>query len=160
MTEPDLTPQLRDQFVEHLITDGGDDHLAAHIRAGGTTRTYIDEWLTARSAAARARQITPETAQRILDLPAEREGQGSTIRTYLTDLLAAFWNGNATPHMGMHGSSDWKYDIYEALLAAGLIGVWRDGYGVGYRPDGTKHSEDEQAADRLVTAAIRALGHT
>jgi hypothetical protein len=39
----------------------------------------------------------------------------------------------------------------------GLIPGWCDGYGVGYRLDGSGHPEDQKLADTLLAAAARAL---
>lgn len=72
--------------------------------------------------------------------------QGSTVRLYLAELLAALWMGSASAKYGMTGESDWQFDIYEPMREAGLIPQWRDGYG----PEG----EVRQAADRLICAAI------
>lgn len=153
MTE--LDDATKEAFLHHLLTDGG-PALDAHIHAGGTTTSYLTRW--AIDHAARNLHITPELAQRILALPVRRDGDNCTVRTYLLALLAQVWTDTAT--YGICGNSDWRYDIYESLLEAGLIVSWRDGYGLGYRPDGTEHPEDRKAADRLVAAAIAALGGT
>jgi hypothetical protein len=149
-----LDPALAGAFADHLL-DGGLDQLDAHIRAGGDGASYITGWVEARDQAARDLAVTPELAQRILALPARRDGEGYTVREFLLTLLTQVWDGNA--NYGLCGNSDWRYAIYEALLEAGVIVAWRDGYGVGYRSDGTKHPEDEAAADRLIHAAIAAL---
>jgi len=49
------------------------------------------------------------------------------------------------------------YTAFVIDAYAGLIPGWRDGYGVGYRTDGTDHPEDQARADRILDAAIRSL---
>lgn len=102
---------------------------------------------------------TPEIVAEILALttPGGRGGR-LTIRRYLVELLAALWTGDASGKYGMTGESDWRYDLYGPLLRAFLIPAWRDGYGVGYRLDGTEHPEDLRRANDLIVAAIKHLG--
>jgi hypothetical protein len=157
MIVTDLNPRLEAAFLDHL-NDGGHLLLDAHIRDGGTTGRYIAEWTAARDAAAREQEITPELAARIITLPVkEPDTPGQTVGAWLLALLTEVWNDQAD--YGMMGNSDWRYHLYETLLEARLIGAWRDGYGVGHRPDGTQHPEDRDRADQLITAAIAAL-HT
>lgn len=99
---------------------------------------------------------TPEIVAQILTLNIGRSKL--TVRGYLVKLLAALWMHKADGTYGMTGESDWRYDLYDPMRRAGLIPAWRDGYGVGYRSDGTRHSEDQQHADDLIVAAIRHLG--
>jgi hypothetical protein len=94
-----------------------------------------------------------ETAQQVLALPVEY-GEGATVRDYLAELFAAFWEGRASDKYGMTGESDWRYQLYEPLRDAGLIPGWVDGYGVGYRTETDRHIEDEKLADSLIAAAI------
>jgi hypothetical protein len=99
---------------------------------------------------------TPGQADEVLALHTR---EGMTVRTYLAELLAALWMGSADPKYGMTGESDWQYDIYVPMRDAGLIPAWEDGWGVGYRTDGSEHPEDRRHADRLICAAIlRATG--
>lgn len=142
-------------LVEHLQDDPG--AVERHIAGGGTLLGYIAEWQRARDAAAQTTEITPEIARRVLDLPVgDRWGNSdSTVRDYLIALLAEFWSGEVSH--GMAGNSDWQYDLYYPLNRAGLIPGWRDGWGVGYRTDGTENPEDQRRADKLITAAINAL---
>lgn len=100
---------------------------------------------------------------RILALPLTDKrqrwtGGDNTIRAYLVALFAEVWLFNADPKYGMVGDSDWRYDLYVPLCDAGLIPPWRDGYGLGYREDGTHHPEDQTLADGLIENAIRSLG--
>jgi hypothetical protein len=85
-------------------------------------------------------------------------GGDNTVRAYLVELLARLWTGDADAKYGMIGDSDWQYDLYEPLRDAGLIPAWLDGHGVGYRLNHTVRLEDQQRADALIWAAIRALG--
>lgn len=147
-------------FAKHLLRADGAEQLEAHIRAGGTTDTYLAAWRTQRDEAAAAVTVSPQTARQVLDLPVPRWEPDATVRDYLTALLARLWDGEADPTYGMAGNSDWRYDIYEALLTAGLIRSWKDGWGVGYRDDDQHHREDVHRADRLVFAAIEALHGT
>ena len=86
---------------------------------------------------------TPELADRVLALTTR---QGSTVRTYLTELLAGLWLGEASAKYGMTGESDWQYDLYVPMRDAGLIPAWRDGWGLD--------RQDHRGADRLICAAI------
>lgn len=162
----DWTRETRDAFQDHLadLADAGHRTVEAHIAAGGTLGTYAAGWLTARIAAAAAAHAAvladAATGARILDLPLGdgRWGTGNeTVRDYLLALLRAFWQDEATTKSGMTGGSDWRYDLYGPLAAAGLVPPWRDGYGIGYRADGTRHPGDHYRADRLIDAAIVAL---
>jgi hypothetical protein len=95
-----------------------------------------------------------QLAQQILNCPCpmpSNDAGTTTIRAYLVELLAALWNqGEQFSGKRPLGNSGWRYDLYEALGQAGLIACrqarddWNDW--------------DEQAGDRLVTLAIRALG--
>jgi len=151
----DRNPALDAAFLEGLFNENGWQRLDEHIRAAGTASGYFTRWCTARDAAAREQEITPEIAARVLALPVEDWKEGATVRSFLLQLLTEVWADQWRYDIG--GDSDWRYYVYSALLAAGLIGAWRDGYGVGYRPDGSSHPEDLTRADALVTAAIAAL---
>lgn len=146
-------------LVEHLLREpDAASKLEQYIHAGGTLAGYVEEWKQKRDEAAQAVEITPETARRVLGLPVgERWTDGATVRDYLVELLEQFWRGRADAKYGMDGSSDWQYDLYYPLSAAGLIPGWKDGYGVGYRADGSNHSEDRKRANDLIAAAIREL---
>lgn len=102
----------------------------------------------------------------VLALPLDHEDcrwhttPGATVRDYLIELLAQFWAGEADPKYGMVGGSDWQHDLYVPLRNAGLIPAWEDGWGVGRRTDGTARPEDQQHADALIAAAIRALPYS
>lgn len=144
-------------LFEHLDTKPG--ALDEHIRVGGTFNSYAAAWKQARDTAAGLTEITPALCRRVLDLPVhERWGEpGDSIRDYLVALLAAVVTGDAGNKYGITGNDDWRYDLYEPLQRDGLIPGWIDGYGVGYRTDGTNHPEDQALADRILDAAIRSL---
>ena len=93
---------------------------------------------------------TPEIVAKVLALTTEQ----GTVRDYLAELLASLWLGEADPKYGMTGESDWHYDLYGPMRDAGLIPQWRDGYGIGYRPDGSHVKEDRQRADVLIVSAM------
>lgn len=147
-----LNPVEQQALIEALSDDAGP--LEAHIAAGGTFDSYVTGWQQARNAAGQATEIGPELGRRILALPmGDRWEPGSNVRDYLGALLAAFWDGSADAKTGMTGNSDWQYDLYEALLRAGLIPGWVDGYGIAT-------PEDQLRADQLILAAINALAST
>lgn len=101
----------------------------------------------------------PERAReglRVLDLPLAADSQWSpapghpgTVADYLLELFEQFWTNDADPKYGMVGSDDWRHDLYVPLRDAGLIPTWEDGY--------TPETTDRREAERLITAAIRAL---
>jgi hypothetical protein len=107
------------------------------------------------------RTINPgdaETAHRVLGLEmCENDAKASTVRHYLIALLAKVWE-YAEDFSGKRpfGNSSWRYDLYEPLGKAGLIQVTldEDGY-IDHFPD-----SERRRADRLIAAAIRAMGAT
>jgi len=145
----------RDALMEHLQTEPG--AAEEHIRAGGSLASFVMGWKAARDAAAEAKEISAELADQVLALPVPRWDERETVRDYLLALLNALWTGQADPKYGMTGDSDWRYDLYEPMSAAGVIRGWKDGYGIGYHEDGTQHPEDRKRADQIVSAAIRRL---
>jgi hypothetical protein len=156
----DWPDELREPFLDHILADDGSAALAEHIRSGGTIAAYASQWIVARVAAAVADERSEhEAAVLALTLPVPEWG---TVRDYLVELLAALWGSpttyrEASVKYGMTGESDWRYDLYRPLSAAGLIPAWKDGYGIGYRLDGTRHPEDQARADAIILAAIRNL---
>lgn len=154
----EMTSEEHRAFFEAVADDPG--RLEEHVQAGGSVSSFLEAWRVERDAAAAARQIDPRVIQAFLAAPVYAGATGgriSTVRGYLVELLAKFWTGEATGKYGMTGESDWKYDLYAVLYQQGLIPGWRDGYGVGYRTDGSEHPEDRERADELVVAAIRTL---
>lgn len=93
------------------------------------------------------------TPQQILDTPMEsNDAEATTIRGYLVELLHSVW----TEREGFSGkrpfgNSGWSWDLYAALVAAGHVKGKTDA-------DGYLEDVDERTADRLVSAAIKALG--
>ena len=87
-------------------------------------------------------------------LPPNNDAGVENIRGYLVALLAKLWH-EQDEFSGKRpfGNSDWSYDLYAALLSAGIV----DG---SIDSDGYIDEVDEQAADELIRAAIRALGET
>lgn len=86
---------------------------------------------------------------------------GATVQDYLLALLTHLVvdrTGDNVSEYGMVGESDWQYDLYRPLAAAGLVPAWEDGWGLGHRPgDRVHHPEDARTADQLITDAIAAL---
>lgn len=156
----DWPDEQREALLGHILAEEGSAALAEHIRQGGTVAAYASQWIVARVAAAEADDRSErEAAALALTLPIQGWG---TVRNYLVELLAALWGSptayrEANSHYGMTGESDWRYDIYRPLAAAGLIPAWKDGYGIGYRLDDTRHPEDRDRADAIILATIRLL---
>lgn len=89
----------------------------------------------------------------ILDTPmADNDAGASTIRGYLVALLAAVWDRHEY-FSGKYafGNSGWHWDLYAALIKAGHIPGRFDEYG-------DVEDADRPAGDRLIAAAIQALG--
>jgi hypothetical protein len=85
----------------------------------------------------------------LLDLPMHGNDAGAaTIRDYLVALL-----GVAMDIKSPFGSSDWRYDLYEALANGGFVPAERDED--GYIEWGRF---DKSAAAELIETAIGALG--
>ena len=97
--------------------------------------------------------MTEFTPQQVLDLelPPDTDG-GSTVRAYLIALLDALWSEEeGFSAKRPFGNSGWQYDVYLPMIRAGMIDGQIDG-------DGYVDRCDVQAADRLILAAIAALG--
>ena len=78
----------------------------------------------------------------ILDLPmSDNDAGAKTVREYLQHLLLTLWqkrdgfNGKKP-----FGNSGWEYDIYRALVQAGLM-----------------HEDDHRTGDKLIAKAILTL---
>lgn len=96
--------------------------------------------------------MTNTTARQVLNLPLPpNDAEAATIRDYLIALLALVWtdrecfNGKRP-----FGNSGWQYELYPALITAGLVAGQLD-------EDGYVKEVDRQAADALIGAAIREL---
>lgn len=107
-------------------------------------------------AAPHDEQPTAATIAAILDAETAEWG---TVREYLAELLAQFWQDAAGSKRGMTGESDWRYDLYQPMADLGLIPRWRFGYGIEYPEDGgDRDPARRKRADALILAAIRSLG--
>lgn len=86
----------------------------------------------------------------ILDLPMrQNDAEAATVRGYLVALLRVAM-GIKSPF----GNSGWVYDLYEALIRGGLIEARLDSDGLVE----DWGAVDEHEADRMIQAAIDALG--
>lgn len=90
--------------------------------------------------------ITLTQADRILAFPVP--GHDMSVRDYLVHLLIDTFKGEATEKYGWTGQSDWRFDLYSALVLGGAIPPYDEGYG----PDAS--------ADRMIYAAISRLGRS
>jgi len=97
--------------------------------------------------------MSEPTPQQVLDTPMiPNEADAATIRDYLIALLAKLWRDHAYfTGKRPFGTSGWECDLYAALIKAGHI----EG---SFDEDGYLDTSDDQAGDRLITAAIQALG--
>ena len=93
----------------------------------------------------------------ILDLPmGENDAKAATIREYLVALLAAVWEREESfSGKRPFGNSSWKYEVYAALGAGGVIAITRS----DEDDDDFDISPDEAAkADDSIRLAIAAMG--
>lgn len=88
----------------------------------------------------------------ILDIDMEPNDSGAdTIRGYLVGLAYQVWvEDEGFSGKRPFGNSDWKYDVYKALIDAGVVNGTLDEYGY-------IENFDEEAADKLILSAIVAL---
>lgn len=87
------------------------------------------------------------TPQEILNLPVEGDCPG-TLRNYLRHLLLTLWTeGEMFSGKRPFGNSGWQYDVYAALLRAGVVSGELD-------EDGCVNEVDEKAADKLIKDLI------
>jgi hypothetical protein len=93
------------------------------------------------------------TPEQILNTPmADNDADATTIRGYLVELLKQVWIGQeGFSGKRPFGNSGWTYDLYAALGRAGHISYTAD-------EDGYCEECDDDAGDKLITAAINALG--
>ncbi|GAA2321494.1 hypothetical protein GCM10010149_88170 [Nonomuraea roseoviolacea subsp. roseoviolacea] len=93
------------------------------------------------------------TGREVLAVRMERNDAGAaTIKDYLIALLIDLWKSSedADPAKPF-GNPSWEFDLYEALVRAGLIS--------GLIEDGDYVSEvDREAGNRLINLAIKTLG--
>lgn len=79
-------------------------------------------------------------------------GKNITVRHYLVELLLTLWvEGEQFSGKRPFGNSGWEYDIYKALVSAGVVCGELDEYG-------DIVSLDREAACESVASAIRSLG--
>jgi hypothetical protein len=97
-------------------------------------------------------ELTPE---QLLDFPLPENDSGAgTVRGYLAALLAKLWTeGDSYDIDAPFGTEDWKDDLYAPLVEAGVVSG-------GFDSRGYLERVDNEAADKLVLAAIEALGVT
>ena len=95
------------------------------------------------------------TAAAVLRLPLDPDNDSGapTVRGYLLRLLETLWREEESfSGKRPFGNSGWQYDLYIPLIQAGAISGSLD-------EDGYVEDCDTAAGDRLIIAAIRALGH-
>lgn len=90
----------------------------------------------------------------VLNTPMDgNDADASTIKEYLIQLLLAVWRDKeGFSGKRPFGNSNWDFDLYAALIKAGLIEGSFDETGF-YIED-----VDTQAGDALIKDAIRSLG--
>jgi hypothetical protein len=89
-----------------------------------------------------------------LPMPSDNDADAATVREYLITLLRTLWvEGSEFSGKKPFGNSGWESDLHIPLIQAGFIdgAIDEDGY--------LDHSDDD-AADRLILAAINALGES
>lgn len=98
--------------------------------------------------------MTDPTPQQVLDCPmdpATNDAGASSVRGYLVALLAKVWT-EQDEFSGKRpfGNSQWYFDVYKALVVAGLLEGTLD-------DDGYLDDVDDDAGYELVRSAIEAL---
>lgn len=90
----------------------------------------------------------------ILEIPMDQNDiDARTVGEYLRCLLTTVWEeGEGFSGKRPFGNSDWKWDVYAALVKAGVVGGALDED--GYLDDDL----DTDAADRVIYAAIHTMG--
>jgi hypothetical protein len=91
-------------------------------------------------------------AREVLRCPmGHNDARAATVGDYLIALLHALWNeGEGFSGKRPFGNSGWEYEIYTALVKAGLVDGTLD-------EDGYVEQIDDAAADRAVFEAINHL---
>lgn len=92
------------------------------------------------------------TGSEILNLPMKKnDAKAKTVKDYLRALLSKLWaDGESFGGKRPFGNSGWEHDLYQPLLAAGLVKGEIDS-------DGYIETIDSKAADKLIFEAIAAL---
>lgn len=100
--------------------------------------------------------MSAPTPQQILDtpMPEDNDASATTVRGYLVELLGTLWR-EQSDFSGKRpfGGSSWTFDLYEALGDARFIRYVRD-------DEGDCLDCDTATGDKLIAAAIQALGET
>lgn len=88
----------------------------------------------------------------ILDIPMQKNDAGAaTIKDYLKALLDALWNqGEGFSGKRPFGNSGWEYELYQALVASGVVRG-------DLNEDGSLDDYDELTANKLIFQAIKDL---
>lgn len=88
----------------------------------------------------------------ILDLELGRnDAKAKTVREYLKALLVTLWDKDeGFSGKRPFGNGGWKYDIYAALIKAGVVTGKLD-------DEGCVETCDESKADKLILGAIKSL---
>lgn len=96
---------------------------------------------------------TDPTPQQVLDLELPPNDSGATtVRGYLLALLRELWREEEMfSGKRPFGNSGWQYDVYAPMARAGMVPGKFDA-------DGYLGEFDYVPADRLILAAIEALG--
>jgi hypothetical protein len=92
-----------------------------------------------------------ELGRQVLNVPMQDDDSGATtVRGYLVALAAAVW-GEGEEFSGKRpfGNSGWHWDVYAALVKAGLLDGTFDEYG--------GLDADPEKGDELIAAALKAL---
>lgn len=91
----------------------------------------------------------------ILDIPMnpnKNEAGASSIRGYLKNLLLCMWDDpEAFSGKRPFGNSGWEYELYSALIVAGIVKGTLDEEGY------IEQFQDRVLADQLITDAIKNL---
>lgn len=92
-------------------------------------------------------------ADAVLDCQMDQNDAGAAnVREYLTELLRRVWvEGEGFSGKRPFGNSSWEFEVYTALVKAGLIEGKFD-------EDGYVEEMDTSEGDKLVLAAIDRLG--
>lgn len=91
----------------------------------------------------------------VLNCPMDANDAGAaTVRNYLVALVREVWReGEGFSGKRPFGNSSWEYEVYGALVKAGLVAG-------SFDADGYIEDVESARADSLVMAAIEALGST
>lgn len=97
--------------------------------------------------------MSEPTPEQLLALPlGENDANAATVRDYLIELLRVLWREEeGFSGKRPFGNSGWAYEVYAPMVTAGFIAGALD-------EDGYVEDCDVRAADKLMDAAILALG--